>query len=45
MPITIYGIKNCDNMKKAHAWLDKRGVDYVFHDYKSVGIERVKLEG
>jgi arsenate reductase len=45
MPITIYGIKNCDTMKKAHAWLDKRGVDYVFHDYKSVGIERVKLEG
>jgi Spx/MgsR family transcriptional regulator len=45
MPITIYGIKNCDTMKKARAWLDKHGVDYVFHDYKSVGIERAKLEG
>ena len=45
MPITIYGIKNCDTMKKARAWLDKRRVDYAFHDYKSAGIERAKLEG
>ena len=44
MPITIYGIKNCDTMKKARAWLDKQGVDYAFHDYKSAGIERDKLE-
>ncbi len=44
MPITIYGIKNCDTMKKARAWLDKQGVDYAFHDYKSAGIEREKLE-
>jgi Spx/MgsR family transcriptional regulator len=44
MPITLYGIKNCDTMKKARAWLDKAGVDYVFHDYKSAGIERGKLE-
>jgi Spx/MgsR family transcriptional regulator len=44
MPITIYGIKNCDTMKKARAWLDKQGVDYAFHDYKSAGIERTKLE-
>jgi arsenate reductase len=44
MPITLYGIKNCDTMKKARAWLDKRGVDYAFHDYKSKGIEREKLE-
>jgi arsenate reductase len=43
--ITIYGIKNCDTMKKARAWLDKQGVDYAFHDYKSAGIERAKLEG
>jgi Spx/MgsR family transcriptional regulator len=40
----IYGIKNCDTMKKARAWLDKHGVDYVFHDYKVSGIERNKLE-
>ena len=45
MPLTIYGIKNCDTMKKARAWLDKHGVDYAFHDYKSAGIERSKLEG
>ena len=45
MPITIYGIKNCDTMKKARAWLDQRGVGYAFHDYKSAGIERAKLEG
>lgn len=43
--VTIYGIKNCDTMKKARAWLDKRGVAYEFHDYKSAGIERGKLEG
>jgi Spx/MgsR family transcriptional regulator len=45
MPITIYGIKNCDTMKKARAFLDKHKVDYVFHDYKSGGIDRDRLEG
>ena len=45
MPLTIYGIKNCDTMKKARGFLDKRGVDYAFHDYKIVGIEKAKLEG
>ena len=45
MPITIYGIKNCDTIKKARAWLDKRGVDYAFHDYKVAGIDKGKLEG
>ena len=40
----IYGIKNCDTMKKARAWLDQRGVAYAFHDYKSAGVERGKLE-
>jgi arsenate reductase len=44
MPITIYGIKNCDTMKKARAWLDRAGVDYSFHDYKNVGIEHERLE-
>ena len=43
--ITIYGIKNCDTMKKARAWLDKKGVAYSFHDYKTSGIEKAKLEG
>ena len=44
MAITIYGIKNCDTMKKARAWLDRRGVDYAFHDYKSDGIDKARLE-
>ena len=43
-PITIYGIKNCDTIKKARAWLDARGVSYAFHEYKSVGIDRARLE-
>jgi len=42
--ITIYGIKNCDTMKKARAWLEKHGVAYDFHDYKSAGVERERLE-
>ncbi|MDT3687419.1 MAG: ArsC family reductase [Pseudorhodoplanes sp.] len=45
MTITIYGIKNCDTMKKAFAWLDKAGVDYTFHDYKKEGVDRKRLEG
>ena len=44
MAVTIYGIKNCDTMKKARAWLDARGVAYAFHDYKAAGIERTRLE-
>jgi arsenate reductase len=44
MPVTIYGIKNCDTMKKARAWLEERGVAYAFHDYKAAGIERERLE-
>jgi len=44
VPITIYGIKNCDTMKKARAWLDKHGIDYSFHDYKTAGIGRERLE-
>lgn len=43
--ITIYGIKNCDTMKKARAWLDAHRVAYQFHDYKAAGIERAVLEG
>jgi arsenate reductase (glutaredoxin) len=43
--ITIYGIKNCDTMKKARAWLEGHGVTYDFHDYKAAGIERGRLEG
>jgi arsenate reductase len=43
-PVTIYGIKNCDTMKKARAWLDGHGVAHDFHDYKAQGIERARLE-
>src|SRR5215469_5645961 len=42
--IVIYGIKNCDTMKKARAWLDGHGVAYKFHDYKSQGVDRPTLE-
>lgn len=44
MKATIYGIKNCNTMKKAFAWLDEHGIDYVFHDYKKDGVpvERLK---
>ena len=44
MTVTIYGIKNCETMKKAFAWLDGHGVTYTFHDYKKEGIERKRLE-
>ena len=44
MTITIYGIRNCDTMKKARGWLDGHGVEYAFHDYKSAGIDRERLE-
>jgi len=43
--ITIYGIKACDTMKKARAWLDAHGVGYVFHDYKVEGIDERRLKG
>lgn len=42
--VTIYGIKNCDTMKKARAWLDKHGVAYTFHDYKTEGVAKSDLE-
>jgi Spx/MgsR family transcriptional regulator len=45
MANTIYGIKNCDTMKKARAWLDAKGVAYAFHDYKTAGIEKDRLKG
>jgi arsenate reductase (glutaredoxin) len=41
----IYGIKNCDTMKKARTWLDGHKVDYSFHDYKASGIDKSTLEG
>lgn len=37
MTLTLYGIPNCDTVKKARAWLDSKGVAYAFHDYKKAG--------
>ena len=44
MSIIMYGIKNCDTMKKAFAFLDKAKVDYEFHDYKKAAPDRLLLE-
>jgi arsenate reductase (glutaredoxin) len=44
MPVQIYGIKNCDTMKKAFAWLDAHKVAYQFHDYKTAGVPPGKLK-
>lgn len=44
MQARLYGIKNCDTMKKARAWLEEHGIDYAFHDYKGSGIDRDHLE-
>ena len=43
MTVTLYGIPNCDTVKKARGWLDARGVAYAFHDYKKLGADPVKL--
>jgi arsenate reductase (glutaredoxin) len=44
MTITLYGIPNCDTVKKARSWLDARGLAYQFHDYKKAGADAAKLE-
>jgi Spx/MgsR family transcriptional regulator len=41
--VRIYGIKNCDSMKKAFKWLDERDIPYEFHDYKKAGVPRERL--
>ena len=43
--IVIYGIANCDTMKKARAWLSEHGVEYGFHDYRKLGIDERRLRG
>ena len=42
--ITLYGIPNCDTVKKARVWLDQNGAAHAFHDYKKAGIDRTSLE-
>ena len=44
MPVTIYGIPNCDTMKKARTWLEGHGVAYAFHDYRASGLEPDRLD-
>lgn len=43
--ITLYGIKNCDTVKKARKWLDVHGVEYQFHDFRADGLERDTVAG
>lgn len=43
MSITVYGIPNCDTIKKARKWLECKGIDYAFHDYKKQGVDSGKL--
>lgn len=43
MTTTLYGIPNCDTVKKARAWLDERGLAYAFHDYKKAGADPARL--
>ncbi len=42
--VTIYGIRNCDTMKKAMRWLDEHGVEYRFHDYRKDGLDGAALK-
>jgi arsenate reductase len=43
MTATLYGIPNCDTVKKARVWLDQHGVAYAFHDYKKAGVDAARL--
>ncbi len=44
MTATLYGIPNCDTVKKARTWLEKSGIDYTFHDFKKTGLSAVLVE-
>jgi arsenate reductase len=44
MALTLYGIKNCETIKKARSWLDGHGMQYAFHDYKTAGVDVERLE-
>lgn len=45
MTVTVYGIPNCDTVKKARTWLDARGIGYTFHDYKKQGADAARIAG
>ena len=42
--VTLYGIKNCDTVKKARRWLEQAGIDYQFHDFRSDGLETHQVQ-
>ena len=42
--LTLYGIKNCDTVKKARAWLDQHGISYQFHDVRADGLSAEQLQ-
>ncbi len=42
--LTMYGIKNCDTIKKARRWLEAHQIEYRFHDYRADGLERAQLD-
>lgn len=42
--VTLYGIKSCDTMRKARAWLEEHGITYQFHDYKTQGLDAARLQ-
>ncbi|WP_036591476.1 ArsC family reductase [Oceanospirillum maris] len=44
MPLTLYGIPNCDTVKKARKWLDNHQLDYQFHDFRKEGLSQQNLE-
>jgi arsenate reductase len=43
--LTMYGIPNCDTIKRARTWLERHKVEYAFHDYKKAGVDKAMLEG
>ena len=45
MALTVYGIPNCDTVKKARSWLEARGIAYAFHDYKKLGADPARIAG
>ena len=42
--ITLFGIKNCDTIKKARSWLTDQGIEYQFHDFRADGIDQDQIE-
>ncbi len=44
LPIAVYGIRNCDTVRKARLWLDQQGLAYQFHDFKTDGVPPAQLD-